>query len=121
MHDDSRVDYLGWSHFHCTDLVNDIVMRSYIADPNRAIHRLSNFQIWSVNWPFLHRSKRAAIDSAVAQVYHRLESLNLALERAKECPDYSENKVVLQEKIELCTRLIESLKGLLIATPARDY
>ena len=116
-HDDSRKDYLGWSPFQETDFVHDRIIRSYIVDPNRAVQRISSFMDWSVEWPLLFESKREALDQAVARVYLRLESLDFALVRARDCSDFSVHKAYIQDQMELCKRLRDALLDLIILTP----
>jgi hypothetical protein len=117
VHDDSRKDYLGWTPFHETDFVHDRIIRGYIVDPNRAVQRISSFMSWSMQWPLLFDTKREALDQAVARVYLRRESLELALLRAHECPEFSEHKAYIQDQIELCDRLRDALLDLIILTP----
>lgn len=82
MRAEGRIEYLGWTHFLPSDLLNEKTLRGYIADANRAVQRLSSFMTWSILWPYLHGSKRDPIVGATAQVYLRIESLKLALQRA---------------------------------------
>lgn len=117
MSKEGRVDYLGWTHFLPSDLLNEKIIRAYIVDPNRTVQRLSSFMNWSILWPYLHASKREAIVGATSQVYLRMESLKLALQRSHESNEFSENKIYIQDQIELCERLIAALRELLDATP----
>lgn len=117
MSKEGRVDYLGWTHFLPSDLLNEKIIRAYIVDPNRTVQRLSSFMNWSILWPYLHASKREAIVGATSQVYLRMESLKLALQRSHESNEFSENKIYIQDQIELCHRLIAALRELLDATP----
>ena len=117
MSKEGRVDYLGWTHFLPSDLLNEKIVRGYIVDPNRTVQRLSSFMNWSILWPYLHASKREAIVGATSQVYLRMESLKLALQRSHESNEFSENKIYIQDQIELCERLIAALRELLDATP----
>lgn len=117
MSKEGRVDYLGWTHFLPSDLLNVKIVRAYIVDPNRTVQRLSSFMNWSILWPYLHASKREAIVGATSQVYLRMESLKLALQRSHESNEFSENKIYIQDQIELCHRLIAALRELLDATP----
>lgn len=117
MSKEGRVDYLGWTHFLPSDLLNEKIVRAYIVDPNRTVQRLSSFMNWSILWPYLHASKREAIVGATSQVYLRMESLKLALQRSHESNEFSENKIYIQDQIELCHRLIAALRELLDATP----
>ena len=117
MSKEGRVDYLGWTHFLPSDLLNEKIVRGYIVDPNRTVQRLSSFMNWSILWPYLHASKREAIVGATSQVYLRMESLKLALQRSHESNEFSENKIYIQDQIELCHRLIAALRELLDATP----
>lgn len=117
MSKEGRVDYLGWTHFLPSDLLNEKIVRAYIVDPNRTVQRLSSFMNWSILWPYLHASKREAIVAATSQVYLRMESLKLALQRSHESNEFSENKIYIQDQIELCHRLIAALRELLDATP----
>lgn len=117
MSKEGRVEYLGWTHFIPSDLLNEKIVRAYIVDPNRTVQRLSSFMTWSILWPYLHASKRDAIVGATSQVYMRMESLKLALQRAHESNEFSENKIYIQDQIELCQRLVAALRELLDATP----